>query len=159
MNWQTASEVNNDYFTIERSENTLDWDEITTINGAGNSFVNLSYSATDYQPYNGTSYYRLKQTDFDGQFEYSKIRSVNIQELLNSQIEIYPNPAITQIIIKGSSNELEEIAIYNTLGQNLTSLIKQVITNENQYVIDVSKLHAGMYYVKTKTITNKVYKQ
>ena len=119
----------------------------------------MNYSSFDENPSLGTSYYRLKQTDFDGQFEYFQIISINIQQLANSQIEIYPNPAINQIIIKGRSNELKEILVYNTLGQNVTSLINQVVTNETQLVIDMSKLNTGMYYVKTKTTANKVYKQ
>ena len=159
LEWQTASELNNDFFTILRSRNGQDWQEVNKIDGAGNSSSLLGYSEIDNNPYDGISYYRLKQTDFDGQFEYFKIRSVNIQQLVNLQIEIYPNPATNQIIIKGSSNELEKIVFYNTLGQNVTSLINQVITNENQLVIDISKLNTGMYYAKTKTTANMVYKQ
>tara|TARA_B100000809_G_scaffold200916_1_gene201333 strand:- start:2933 stop:3952 length:1020 start_codon:yes stop_codon:yes gene_type:complete len=159
LDWQTASEVNNDYFTIERSINGQEWQEINKIDGAGNSSSLLSYSEVDYNPFYGVSYYRLKQTDFDGLFEYSQIRSVNIQRLPNSQIGIYPNPSTNQIIITGSSNELEEIVLYNTLGQNVTSLTNQVILNETQLVIDISKLNRGVYYVKTKTTANKVYKQ
>ncbi len=159
LKWTTSSEINNDYFSIERSLNGYEWKEIKRINGAGNSSSLLSYSKVDNNPYDGVSYYRLKQTDFDGQFEYSQIKSVNIEQLVNSKIEVYPNPATNQITIKGNSNELEEIVIYNTLGQNVTSLINQVITNESQVVIDMSKLNTGMYYVKTKTTANKVYKQ
>lgn len=159
IKWQTASELNNDYFTIERSKNGFDWKELIKIDGAGNSSSLLSYSTIDNSPFNGVSYYRLKQTDFDGKFEYFQIRSVNIKQLINSEIEIYPNPATNQLIIKGSSNELKEIVIYNALGQNVTSLNKQVMTNENQFVIDITKLNAGMYYVKTKTTANKVYKK
>ena len=159
LKWQTASEINNDFFTIERSLDGVDWEKLKRINGAGNSNSLLNYSSFDENPSLGTSYYRLKQTDFDGQFEYFQIISINIQQLANSQIEIYPNPAINQIIIKGRSNELKEILVYNTLGQNVTSLINQVVTNETQLVIDMSKLNTGMYYVKTKTTANKVYKQ
>ncbi len=159
LNWQTSSEINNDYFTIERSANGIDWEEVNTIKGAGNSSTLLSYSTVDSNPFQGTSYYRLKQTDFDGQFEYSQVESINIQSLENSQIEIFPNPATNQITIKGSSYGLKNIVLYNTLGQNITSLTEQAITNENQVVIDISKLSKGMYYIKTKTTSNKVYKQ
>lgn len=159
LDWATASEINNDFFTIERSIDGQHWQEVNKIVGAGNSSSILSYSEVDNNPYDGVSYYRLKQTDFDGQFEYSQIISVNIQQLVNSQVEIYPNPATNQFIIKGSSSELEEIVLYNTLGQNVTSLINLINTNETQLVIDLSKLNKGMFYVKTKTTTNKVYKQ
>jgi hypothetical protein len=70
LKWQTASEINNDYFTIEKSKTASNWIIVTQVNGAGNSSNILSYSTTDQIPYNGISYYRLKQTDFNGQFEY-----------------------------------------------------------------------------------------
>lgn len=159
LNWQTASELNNDYFTIEHSKNGFDWEEVIRIDGAGNSSSLLSYSTIDNNPFDGVSYYRLKQTDFDGQFEYSQIISVTIQQLVNSQMEIYPNPATNQIIIKGSSSELEEITFFNALGQDVTSLISQIATNKNKLIIDVSNLNTGMYFVKTKTTANKMYKQ
>ena len=159
IEWTTETEINNDYFTVERSIDAVNWENIYKIDGAGNSSSILSYSKIDHDPYYSISYYRLKQTDFDGQFEYSQIIMVNIQQLSNSKIEIYPNPSTNQIIIKGSSNELKETLIYNRLGQNVTSLVNQVITNENQLVIDLSKLKSGMYYIKTKTTVNKVCKK
>ena len=139
--------------------NGKDWQQINKTDGAGNSSSLLRYSAVDNNPFYGVSYYRLKQFDFDGQFEYSQIRSVNIQQLPNSQIEIYPNPLTNEIIITGNANELKEVLIYNTLGRNVTSVTNQVILNETQLVIDISQLSSGIYYVKTKTTAYKVYKQ
>ncbi|MEL6556971.1 MAG: T9SS type A sorting domain-containing protein [Bacteroidota bacterium] len=159
LNWQTASETNNSFFTIERSRNGENWQEVNKIDGAGNSSSILSYSDIDHTPFDGVSYYRLKQTDYDGQFEYSHIRSVNISQVANSQIKVYPNPAKNQIIVIGSFDELSGFALYNSTGQNVTSLVNQLLTNETQLVIDISKLNVGMYYIKTRTITNKVYKQ
>lgn len=159
LKWQTASELNNDFFTIERSINAQDWHEVIKTDGAGNSSSLLSYMNIDNQPYDGLSYYRLKQTDFDGKFEYSEIRSVNIQTQGNGQVEIYPNPATNQVVIKGSSDELEEIVLYNTLGQNVTLSINLIENNETHLVIDLSKLHSAMYYLKTKTTITKVFKQ
>ena len=89
--WQTASEIDNDYFTIERSEDGYNWEEISIIVGAGNSNSLLSYQTMDNAPYPGISYYRLKQTDFDGQFTHSQIVSVVIEGNL-PKIVIYPNP-------------------------------------------------------------------
>jgi len=68
--------------------------------------------------------------------------------LINSQVIIQPNPATNQITIKGSSNELEEIVVYNTLGQNVTSSTNKSMTNETQLVIYLSKLNTGMCYYK-----------
>jgi len=74
--WATASEQNNDFFTIERSTDGLNWEIVTTVAGAGNSINRIDYHAYDARPVSGISYYRLKQTDFDGAFEYSYIVSV-----------------------------------------------------------------------------------
>ena len=159
LNWQTASEINNDFFTIERSSNGNNWQEVNKIKGAGNSSSRLRYSDIDYNPYNGLSFYRLKQTDFDGQFEYSKIISTHIKNNEKSQVKIYPNPSNNQIILEGSPSELEEIEIYNSLGQNMTLLTNPISTSGSQSVIDMSNLNTGFYYLKTKTTTNKFYKQ
>lgn len=159
LNWQTASEINNDFFTIERSSNGNNWQEVNKIKGAGNSSSRLRYSEIDYNPYNGLSFYRLKQTDFDGQFEYSKIISTHIKNNEKSQVKIYPNPSNNQIILEGSPSELEEIEIYNSLGQNMTLLTNPISTSGSQSVIDMSNLNTGFYYLKTKTTTNKFYKQ
>ena len=159
LSWQTASEINNDFFTVERSSDGINWEEITTVDGAGNSTSTLTYSEVDNHPYDGVSYYRLKQTDFNGQFEYSQIRSVHILQQLDSYIKIYPNPTTNQITITGSAKELEEIMLYNALGQNVTSLIERVRTSENQWVIDLSKLNTGIYNIQTKTTANKVFKR
>jgi len=159
LNWQTDTEINNDFFTIERSINGVNWVEIGEIVGAGNSSSLLSYESTDINPSLGVSYYRLKQTDFDGEYSYSHIESVNVKNSRNSNIEIFPNPTINQITIVGDLNELKEITIYNILGQNVTSLTKQIENNGNELRIDLSQLNPGIYYVKTKNTANKVYKK
>tara|TARA_B100000809_G_C15121778_1_gene524576 strand:- start:1170 stop:2813 length:1644 start_codon:yes stop_codon:yes gene_type:complete len=160
LDWQTASEINNDYFTIERSKNGLDWQELTRVNGAGNSSALLSYSTTDNKPYLGISYYRLKQTDFDGQFENSFVRSVQIEKSLNSSVEIYPNPTNNKFTIIANASELEQIKIFNSLGHDVTKFVTKTGDNDqSSMVFDMSELNTGMYYVRTKTTANKVYKQ
>ena len=77
LNWVTSSEKNNDFFTIEKSMNGSVWEVVSTLKGSGNSNQELSYSLYDYLPYQGDSYYRLKQTDFDGNFTYSSIQIVS----------------------------------------------------------------------------------
>lgn len=159
LNWQTASELNNDYFTIERSKNGFDWNAIKTIDGAGNSSSLLNYSTIDLNPYKRISYYRLKQTDFDGEYSYSNTVSVDIQNVANNKIEIYPNPTSNKITIKGNSFELERINIYNILGENVTNQTLSIENSKQEIVIDLSELSAGIYIVKTKTTANKLYKQ
>lgn len=71
--WTTASEINNDYFSIERSSDGITFDEIERVDGAGNSTTIINYSIQDSEYKDGINYYRLKQTDFNGDFEYSKV--------------------------------------------------------------------------------------
>lgn len=159
LDWQTASEISNDYFTLERSQNGFEWKEMININGAGNSSTLLNYSTIDDNPYFGISYYRLKQTDFDGQYSYSQVRSVNIKNEGNAEIEILPNPTEGQITIIGDVFELDQVKIYNTLGQDVTIFTKQKRNGKSKLTIDLLDLAEGMYYIKTKTTANKVYKQ
>ncbi|MBL0100798.1 MAG: hypothetical protein IPP49_12800 [Saprospiraceae bacterium] len=79
LNLITASETNNDYFTIERSGDGVAYEAIGQIKGAGNSSKEISYEFVDEKPLSGINYYRIKQTDFDGQYSYSDIRSVRFK--------------------------------------------------------------------------------
>ncbi|MFP4288832.1 MAG: hypothetical protein ACLFQS_06215 [Bacteroidales bacterium] len=83
LEWGTATEINNDYFTIERSMDGINWEVITFETGAGNSNHTRHYSFTDQFPVDGISYYRLKQTDYDGKFEYFQPAAV---ELTNTEL-------------------------------------------------------------------------
>ena len=77
LNWSTASELNNDYYTIERSRDAVSFEQVKEVDAAGNSGNILAYNEKDESPILGTSYYRLKQTDLDGSFSYSKIVRVD----------------------------------------------------------------------------------
>ena len=159
LNWQTVSESNNDYFTVERSDDLKNWSEVSIVDGAGNSTSLLSYSATDNNPYAGVTYYRIMQTDFDGQFSYSPLRSVTIGKADKIPLKIYPNPAKDFITISGSSSELQTIAIYNALGKEVTQLTQLTSQTANEMVFDMSQLNTGIYFIKTKTTTSRVSKQ
>ena len=126
LDWTTASETNNDYFTIEKSTDGTNWEIQSEIDGAGKNSSVLNYQSFDLNPYNGTSYYRLKQTDFDGRFSYSESKTVNIDPLNNEPIRIYPNPTDNIITIEGNETELSEISIYNILGADVTAITKQI---------------------------------
>ncbi|MFT5802856.1 MAG: hypothetical protein ACI956_002679, partial [Nonlabens sp.] len=159
VSWQTATEINNDFFTVERSSNGKDWEKLEIIEGAGDAATLLSYSVLDDKPLFGISYYRLKQTDFDERFSYSQIRSINNEDPDDIQIEIYPKPTTAQIYLSGNETELEEISIYNISGQNVTANTKRLENQENKLMIDLSNLISGMYFIKTKTTVKRVYKE
>jgi hypothetical protein len=159
LNWQTATEPNNDFFTIERSANALDWESIAQIKGAGNSNVQLSYNAIDKNPLKGISYYRLKQTDFDGAYTYSKVMAVNRDEKLETPISVYPNPATNRIQISANQSSMNEIHIFNMLGQEFTAVVSISQSGESQFAMDISSLPIGVYIIRANDSFVKVYKQ
>ncbi len=109
--WETASEINNDYFTIERSTDGNHFESIGRVKGKGNTNTNTRYSFTDNNPFAGISYYRLKQTDFDDTYTYSAIQRVGSLEKLNSTISLYyeNNNPIVKINAVVASNAIIEL--------------------------------------------------
>jgi len=91
LEWQTASETNNLGFEIENSIDGETWNYLEFIRGAGNESIQQSYRYIDEDPENGTNYYRLKQNDFDGIFDYSKVVSVSFRDE-TKEIKVSPNP-------------------------------------------------------------------
>jgi hypothetical protein len=142
--WQTATEINNDYFIVEKSKNGIDFIAIDSIKGAGTSHELLSYQTTDRLPYNEISYYRLKQVDYDGTVSYSKIEAVNSNG--NNNITVYPNPGTGIFHILGL-NAKTEISVQNPLGQVV--LIKKVFSDSSE--IDLSCQPSGVYYIKVNS--------
>ncbi|MCO6499850.1 MAG: T9SS type A sorting domain-containing protein [Vicingus serpentipes] len=157
LEWNTITEINNNYFTIYKSKDAINWEEVVKVTGAGNSSQIRHYTSVDQKPYFGTSYYRLKQTDFDGRFEYFPIVTINIAN--KEIVTVYPNPAKNSITIMGNSLELKDIVLANYLGQDLTHSIQISKENNNRKQIDVSSLSSGIYFLKTKTTINKIFKE
>lgn len=117
LKWATSSESNADYFAVERSKNGVTWEDFTHVKAAGNSASMLTYATSDVQPYSGTSYYRLKQNDQDGQFKYSAIRSVNFDDR-EGYYEVYPNPVFNELLMRSSNTEQKvNYRMTNALGQ------------------------------------------
>ncbi|PCJ89092.1 MAG: hypothetical protein COA57_02450 [Flavobacteriales bacterium] len=132
LDWATATEINNDFYTIERCQTNCNpnypenWEIVITVDGAGNSNEELSYIAYDDDPYGGISYYRLKQTDFDGQFEYFDVVAVEIPAENETIINVYLNDGIVFVNVNSSEEKIFQIKITNVLGEKLV---------ENNYVI------------------------
>jgi hypothetical protein len=96
LEWSTATETNNDFFVIERAGPDLNFEEIATIEGAGNSNSRLDYGLLDRNPLAGVSYYRLKQVDYNGDYEYSDPVSIYFEEKEEDiRFSLYPNPTTT----------------------------------------------------------------
>ncbi|MBL0100800.1 MAG: T9SS type A sorting domain-containing protein [Saprospiraceae bacterium] len=151
----TASETNNDYFNIERSADARNFETIGEIKGAGNSSKELSYEYIDEKPMTGLNYYRIKQTDFDGRFSYSEIRSVRFKGLNN--VNVTPRTTEGQINIT-TDLEAYTIDIHNAAGQ----VVKTFPAMGLDQTISIESLVAGVYYIRinsgTETETLRVIK-
>lgn len=130
---------------------------IKNIEGAENSTTLLTYSVLDKKPYLGTSYYRLKQIDIDGQFSYSPVRSISLKAPQKTKVLVYPNPATEIVNIRGVA--LKDLEVYDVLGQNVTRLVSKSLMDDNTVLIDISSLNSGIYYIKSQKHFNKLYKQ
>jgi hypothetical protein len=120
LNWQTASEVNNSHFIIEKSTNGYDFEFLTQVSGAGNSNVTLSYSCKDKSPELGTNYYRLKSVDFNSVTKNEGIAAVNYNKF---DFSFYPNPFRDNINISvNGSYEYLTLQVCNIVGEFVSEL-------------------------------------
>lgn len=158
LDWSTATETNNDFFTIEKTVDGVHWETVKQVDGAGTTTEQTNYFDVDRDPYNGISYYRIKQTDYDGNFDYSVVRAVTIGSEEPTEILLYPNPARDEINLVGADSELEEVRIYSEVGQDITDVV--LIHREPGRVnIDLKVLSQGIYLVRTRTQTLRFTKQ
>lgn len=144
LSWKTASELDNDYFTVERSQDGIEWEKVIVHPGAGNSQEEISYEEVDFHPLPGVSYYRLKQTDFDGTTSVSDIVAVNFED---KATVVYPNPVEDVLFIRGKNLKSSEIFISNPVGQDVTTLVSVISTGNNLLQFDSKKLKSGYYFI------------
>lgn len=154
--WATASEINNDFFLLERSGNGYDFESIEKIKGAGNASTLIRYRTEDHRPLPGAAYYRLKQTDFNGNYEYSAIRAVDLSE---RDLFVYPNPVHDQLTLEGDPYYREAWRIYDATGKEVTDKIVMTVENETKVNLDLSGLLPGVYYIQTETAVSRVVKR
>jgi hypothetical protein len=153
LSWTTASEINNDFFTVERSSDAMHFEEILKKQGAGNSTSTLYYTATDLNPITGYSYYRLKQTDYDGHFSYSKIETVDNKnkeeaELKITQISPIPFQDHFQLFFNTKSKGIVEIQLTNSFGQVVSKDRIEAAEGINQFDYAGKKeLPEGIYFI------------
>jgi len=145
LEWSTAVEVNNEGFYVERSEDGSRWVQLGFLEGRGESIQKIDYQFIDQNPKVGNLYYRLKQVDFDGHHEFSRIISIywESEELL---ARVYPNPFSEALFIDWLNPELPHtISIYNQLG------VKLLETDDHQQIESLSRsLEPGIFFVEGK---------
>ncbi len=147
--WATASEQNNQGFEIEHSNDGNTWHNVGFVVSKvvnGNSSIKLDYNFTHSTPLQGINFYRLKQVDINGNYEYSAVVKATFAN--KTKINIYPNPAISFIMVNGL-NSGETIYITNTMGQKLITH-KALAGNS---VLDLKTLNSGIYIV---SVVNEV---
>lgn len=161
--WSTATELNNDYFTIERSLNGLTFDEIGRVSGSGNSNVVNNYEFTDDSPIEGTYYYRLKQTDYNGEFEYVKLITINYlkEEDGTCVLNVYPNPCTGNCTINLENCPLAEnevnVQLYDALGNRIINKIspKSQTNDISFHLNENNNLAPGVYIVSSQSKSKK----
>jgi hypothetical protein len=151
LTWSTASEINNDYFELERSGDAVTFIKTGTVEGQGNSSVTTNYDFLDDAPLAGMNYYRLKQTDFNGDYTYSGIIMINNTRNEEAFVLAYPNPATgSQINIMVSDN-ISSVTVYNLLGEIIFS---SGTLSSKEVKIDI--FAKGVYVIKAMNKNNEL---
>ena len=156
INWSTATEENNDFFTLERSSSGVNFHELAIISGAGNSYDALEYTYNDNNPFEGVSYYRLKQTDFDGTTETFHVIAT----------EFYGNSEAIQVL--QNKVDLNSLKIYSNLDEEniatfydaMGRIAKTATLRQGENIIDLSRLssRSGIYFVRIVNALGKELK-
>jgi hypothetical protein len=141
ISFSSASETNNDYFSIERSEEGRNFSSIGTLKGAGNSSREIRYEYTDEKPLPGINYYRIKQTDFDGKYSYSEIKSVKFGNVLS--FDITPRQTEGRLMV---ATEIENYSL-QVLGSDGRLLLSLPNLSASQN-IDLDAFKPGIYYIR-----------
>jgi hypothetical protein len=151
--WETASEMNNQGFEIERSLDGIKFENIGWKDAATNpNQVNNYFFIDEKLPSIGSyAYYRLKQLDFDGKFEYSEVRRLNLDGV-DFDLKLYPNPASTVVNISRSDDLINNVELFDVTG-------KKVFVSANGKLIDISNLNKGMYLVKISLADSYLYRR
>ena len=143
LTWQTATETNNSHFDLQRSTNSKTWSNIGYIQGKGTTNQIQSYYFEDTKPHSGYNYYRLKQVDFDGAFNYSPIVLLNNK---NTKIEVFPNPTSQYFELKITDYDESDqytILLTNTQG----SILEQINPRSINTRITLNNMPASLYLI------------
>ena len=160
LTWTTATEINNDYFTIERTLDGINFEEVLETPGAGNSFTPLTYVGEDGNPLPGTSYYRLKQTDYDGQFEYSSMVELHndyISDMRTYEITVANNTRVV-LSYQLKSEVSYDLYVYDIMGKVVKHDVIFAEEGLNEYTLNVKGFESGSYFITLQN-QNEVYSE
>ncbi|MEZ4774091.1 MAG: LamG-like jellyroll fold domain-containing protein [Bacteroidia bacterium] len=152
LEWITATELNTHFFAIERSEDQQSWNNLGKVTAAGTSSKPENYQFTDTQPIPGLAYYRLRQVDFDGKYQYSPTIAVNLYEGI---ISVYPNPVEDQMFVTISDNHPYELILSDIHGK---FIMRRVVT-PGTHPVSLAGLSPGIYYINIRNRFSRDYRQ
>jgi hypothetical protein len=150
LTWTTATEINSDYFTIERSRDGILFESINKTKAAGNSTSIINYELYDEEPIEGISYYRLKQTDFDNSYTYSDIRKIYFYKEGNNIVTEYPNPSHSDfnLWIKSKKSTKANILIIDPLGKIIYNKDYSISNEGNSIYFNCDHWSRGVYHMQ-----------
>ncbi len=164
LNWSTSTEKNNHMFLVQRKKiNDRDFSTIGTVLGKGTTTIPQSYNYLDRNVRDGLYAYRLQQVDFNGDYIYSNSIDVIISNPLTLLLEQnYPNPfnPTTTIKFSVSGNDFVILKIYDVLGKEVTTLVKEDMKKGNYHVeFNASNLPSGIYFSEIRAGNNMAVKK
>ncbi|MGL4599856.1 MAG: T9SS type A sorting domain-containing protein [Bacteroidia bacterium] len=161
LSWETASELNNHFFTIERSSDGLVFEEIERILGAGNSTQNNFYQYTDSSPFAHTSYYRLKQTDFNGEYSYSRTIAVTLASISGVTFDVYYETGVnpTFHILSDFGQQIADISVYTADGRLVSMQQIELQETNTSFVLNIELKGVYLFCVESngKRCTKKIF--
>ena len=154
VTWTTTMEHLVDHYEVERSVDNSHFELVAKVTAVGESETPHNYSAVDNNPVAGVSYYRLKEIDKDGNFYYSSIVSVTIDQ--PEGLEVYPNPAGSYTNVISQKYPILEVNLYDVTGKLLQHV--QAVTGQTSIKLNTTDLSNGVYIIRVAT-TSGVYRQ
>lgn len=151
LNWVTSNEINNDHFEIERSKNGIDFTSIASVAAKGNVQTQNRYAYTDMLPVNGANYYRIKQVDKDGQYSYSPIEKVDMNDIIRYW-KVYPNPATGHSgFYANDAFAKVQLSLADMNGKVIWQTTATNVSNGQRIDINLSGASKGVYILKINT--------
>ena len=148
LSWQTTSEINTNYFIVQKSTDGIHFTNVEQVKADGNSTNINNYSAVDAQPFGGENYYRIQQTDVNGKISYST--TIEITFDANNKISIVPNiihGGDLSLITNESNETVAQLEIADGMGRMLASQQLNIGQGQGNHSIDISRLAAGEYFI------------
>ena len=142
LNWSTQTEINNDFFSVERSADGLKWEAIGQVEADGNSDIQQRYTFLDRLPLAGDNHYRIRQTSLDGGTSFSEVETVVVA---NESIHCSPNPATSKVMIEMLNADEAIVTLRNELGQ---SVVVTRTVSPSKIELNTGELARGVYFLE-----------